>query len=107
MIPESISHQMYCDCNDPWEFLFFEFNIKHPWKGKNKQGEVAKQPELWIRGHFYHGTLWQRIRNAWKYIVKGEYRSQVDILVFGKDKIENLHKFTQECIKMLEQHRVE
>lgn len=94
-----IEHKIYCDCNDPWHFIWFGFSKYHPWTNK----EAIGNPELWIRGEFFHGTFWKRVKNAIKYIIRGSYSSQVDLVFFGNDKIEGLHSFTEKCLNLLKQ----
>lgn len=96
-----IEYKIYCNCSDPWHFLWFGFSIEHPWKNK----EAIGQPELWIRGEFYHGTFWKRIKNAIKYIIKGNYSAQVDLVFFGKNNIEELNKFTKDCLAILKEKK--
>ena len=90
-----IEYKMYCDCNDPWHFLWFGFSTKHPWTNEKAIGK----PELWIRGEFYYGTLWQRIKKAIKYIIRGDFSAHVDLVFFGESKIEELHEFTVDCLR--------
>ena len=92
-----IEYKMCCDCSDPWHFLWFGFSVKHPWTNK----EAIGNPELWIRGEFFRGTLWQRIKNAIKYIIKGDYSADVDLVFFGKSNIEELNKFTKDCLNKI------
>jgi len=91
---KDVEYKMYCDCSDPWHFLWFGFSMENPWTNK----EAIRQPELWIRGHFFHGTLWRRIKNAIKHIIKSDYSAEVDLVFYGKDKIEDLNKFTKNCL---------
>lgn len=91
---KDIEYKMYCDCSDPWHFLWFGFSTKNPWTNK----EAIGQPELWIRGEFFHGTLWRRIKNAIRYIIRGDYSSQVDLVFFGESKIKELNKFAEDCL---------
>lgn len=96
---KDIEYKMYCDCSDPWHFLWFGFSTGHPWKDKEAVGE----PELWIRGVFFHGTLWQRVKNAIRYIIRGDYSSQVDLVFSGENHVENLNKFARDCLGKLKE----
>ncbi len=97
---KDIEYKMYCDCNDPWHFLWFGFSKDHPWINKKA---IRREPELWIRGEFFHGTLRQRIRKAIKYIIKGGYSAQVDFVFLGKAKIEELNAFTEDCLNEIKE----
>jgi len=93
-----------CECNHPYCFLLFKFDKQTIWEGE--KGKNTKDiPELTIWGVFFKGTFWQRVRNAWKYIVRGEYTENVDITLFGDEAICEIHDFTQECLEMLEDER--
>jgi len=89
--------RLQCHCGDPWDFLLFELEpeVNDP--------ESARWPaEFYIRGHFYHGTFWKRVKNAIKYVIRAEYRAQIDTLFLGKTPIEKLHEFTGKCLKEFE-----
>ncbi len=94
---KDVEYKMYCDCSDPWHFLWFGFSAKHPWTNEKAIGK----PELWIRGEFYCGTLWQRIKKAIKYIIRGEFSAHVDLVFFGNSKIKELNKFTEDCLNVI------
>ncbi len=96
---KDIEYKMYCDCSDPWHFLWFGFSVEHPWTDK----EARRRSELWIRGVLYHGRLWQRTKNAIKYIIKGGYSAQVDFVFFGEEKVKELKRFTEDCLKELKE----
>lgn len=88
--------RLQCDCQNPYEFLWVGLDLQPPWTGKKDV------PELWFRGQFYHGKLKQRIKNAWKYILRGEYRASLDFVFFGREHIQKLHDFTTRCLQEID-----
>ena len=90
-----------CDCNHPYHFLLFKFEKQTIWKGESQGKNIKDLPELTIWGVFFKGTFWKRVRNAWKYIIKGEYTENVDITLFGDESIKKIFNFTAQCLVML------
>jgi len=90
--------KLYCDCGDPYEFLYFSFDKNTVW---TKCGEkyVKELPELLICGEFYQGKFWRRLKYAWKYIIRGKYQVFVDCIFFGWEHIEKLSEFTEQCLE--------
>ena len=91
-----------CECNNPFCFLMFRFDKQTVWTGKVGGRNIKDLPELTIWGVFFKGTFWRRVRNAWKYIIRGDYTENVDISLFGDEAICKIHDFARECIEMLE-----
>ena len=80
----------------------FRFDKQTVWTGKVGGRNIKDLPELTIWGVFFKGTFWRRVRNAWKYIIRGDYTENVDISLFGDEAICKIHDFARECIEMLE-----
>ena len=85
-----------CDCGHPFHLLFFGFDREGFWIDK-------AIPELYISANFYNGKLWERIKNAWKYIIKGEYSSEIDMMISGWGNLKELKNFTDKCLEGNEQ----
>lgn len=96
-----IELRIECDCGHPWHQLIFRYYKRTEWKGKNGK-TIREIPDLGIWGKVVHGTFWQRIKIAWKYIICGGYEAEFDLVLMGDKMVnvlEELHEFTGNCLK--------
>ena len=89
-----------CVCGEPYHFIYFGFNKprQSDWAGFFSKEEYAI-PELVIWTRYIKGAFWNRVKNAWKYIVKGSYTEESETEIEGWDEIEKLRDFLNECLQ--------
>lgn len=85
-----------CVCGEPHHFIYFGFNKSY----KSSAWGIGEQlPELWVWTRYIKGTFWNRVKNAWCYIIKKSYTEECETELEGWDEIEKLRDFLNECLK--------
>ena len=90
-------YQLYCDCNDPWCFVWFGFDIE--------DGVPPGEFDFYIDGKAWHGRLWERVKKAIKYIIFNDYEGHICGSIWDEKSLVVLRDFLNKCLEHIEKSK--
>jgi len=90
-------YQLYCDCNDPWCFMYYTFDYS-----LNKDGSYVGF-DFTVDAKGYHGRFFERVKRAWKYIFWNDIESSVGGWVVDKDALIGFRDFLSRCLDKIDE----